>query len=48
MPFEVLAQEVLFLLKSKAEFVLTILETFGHSSFRIIQNKILQLWIDEV
>ena len=37
-PFEVLAEEVLFLIKSKAEFVLTNLKTFDPSSFIIINN----------
>ena len=40
-PSEVLAEGVLFLRKSKIEFVLINLKTFGHSSFIIIKNKML-------
>ena len=40
-PSKVLAEEVLFLRKCKAEFVLANLKTFGHSSFIIIKNKML-------
>ena len=39
--YEMLADEVLFLRKSKAEFVLTNLKAFGPSSFIIIKNKML-------
>ena len=38
--YEVLAEEVLFLRKSKAGFVLTNLKTFGPSSFVIIKSRI--------
>ena len=38
LPKIVLAEEVLFLMKSKAEFVLTNLKTFDPSSFIIINN----------
>ena len=38
---EVLAKEVLFLINSEAELVLTNLKTLGPSSFIIIKNKML-------
>ena len=40
-PSEVLSKEVLFLRKSKAEFPLTNLKTFGPLSFMIIKNRML-------
>ena len=40
-PSKMLPEEVLFLRKCKAEFVLTNLKTFGPSSFIIIKNEML-------
>ena len=40
-PSQALASEGIFMLKSKAEFVLTNLKTFGPLSFTIIKNKML-------
>ena len=40
-PSVALAKVVLFLRKSKAEFVLTNLKTFGPSSFAMITNEML-------
>ena len=40
-PSQALVEEVLFLRKSEAEFVLTNLKTFGPLSFIIIKTKML-------